>query len=69
LGLGRKIGQINSETFGVFLAELLAPILVQQVPCPCFSLFNNYFFKKLSLHIHFPNIHLGLGFESKELGI
>ena len=27
LGLGRKIGQINSRAFGVFSAELSAPIL------------------------------------------
>ena len=29
LGLGRQIGQINSGAFGVFSAELSAPILVQ----------------------------------------
>ena len=29
LGLGRQIGQINSGAFGVFSADLLAPILVQ----------------------------------------
>ena len=29
LGLGRQIGQVNSEAFGVFLAELSAPMLVQ----------------------------------------
>ena len=29
LGLGRQIVQINSEAFGVFLAELSAPILVK----------------------------------------
>ena len=63
LGLGRRIGQINSGAFGVFLAELSAPILVQWVPCPCFPLFHHYFYKKLSLYIHIPNIYLGLGFE------
>ena len=29
LGLGRRIGQINAGEFGVFSAELSAPILVQ----------------------------------------
>ena len=37
--------------------------LVQWVPCPCFPLFNHYFYKKLSLYIHIPNICLGLGFK------
>ena len=55
--------QINSGAFGVFSAKLSAPILVQWVPCPCFPLFNQYFYKKLSLYIHLPNIYLGLGFE------
>ena len=63
LGLGRQIGQINSGAYGVFSAELSAPILVQSVPCPCFPLFNHYFYKKLTLYIHIPNIYLGLGFE------
>ena len=34
------------------------PILLQWAPCPCFLLFNHYFFKKLCFHIH-----LGLRFE------
>ena len=51
LGLGRQIGQINSGPFGVFWAELSAPILVQWVPGPCFQLINQYFYKKLSLYI------------------
>ena len=63
LGLGRKFGQTNFGVFEVFSAKLLAPILVQSVPCPCFPLFNHYFYKKLSLYIHIPNIYLGLGFE------
>ena len=69
LGLGRQIGQINFGAFGVFSAELSVPILVQWVPCPqiipcpCFLLFSHYFYKKLSLYIHIPNIYLGLGFE------
>ena len=46
--------------FGVFLAKLSAPSLVQWVPCP---LFNHYFYKKLRLYIHIPNIYLGLGFK------
>ena len=60
LSLGRQIGQIN---YGAFLAKLSAPILVQWVPCPSFSLFKDYFYKKLSLYIHILNIYLGLGFE------
>ena len=58
LGLGRQIGQINSGAFGVFSVKLSAPILVQ-----CFPLFKHYFYKKLSLYIHIPNIYLGLEFE------
>ena len=58
-GLGRQIGQINSWAFGVFLAKLSAPILVS----PCFPLFNHYFYKKLSLYIHIPNIYLGFGLQ------
>ena len=34
------------EAFGVFSAGLSVPILVLWVPCPCFPLFNHYFFKK-----------------------
>ena len=45
------------------LVYLSAPILVLWVPCPCFPLINHYFYKKLSLFIHIPNIFLGLGFE------
>jgi hypothetical protein len=33
------------------------------LPCPCFPLINHYFYKKLSLYIHIPDIYLGLGFE------
>ena len=63
LGLGRQVWQINSGAFWVFSAKLSAPILVQWVRCPCFPLFNHYFYKKQSLYIHIPNIYLGLGFE------
>ena len=63
LGLGRQIGQTNFGSFWVFSAKLSAPLLVQWVPCLCFSLLNHYFYKKLSLYIHIPNISLGLGFE------
>ena len=64
LGLGRQIGQINSEAFAVFSVELSAPVLVLWVPCPCFlPLFNHYFKKKLNFYIHIPNIYLGLEFE------
>ena len=63
LGLCRQFGQINFEAFGVFSANLSAPILVLWVPCPCFSLINRYFYKKLSLYIQIPNIDFGLGFK------
>ena len=60
--LGRKI--LGHLGYFRLNNELSAPILVQWVPCPCFPLFNNYFYKKLSLYIHIPNIYLGLlGFE------
>ena len=58
-----KIEQINSWAFGVFSAEPSTPILVQWVPCPCFTLFNHYFYKKLSFYIHIPSIYLGYGYE------
>ena len=69
LGFGRQIGLINFGAFVVFSAKLSAPILVQWVPCPCFPLFNHYFYKKISLYIHIPNIYLGLNLGRKELGI
>ena len=46
----------RSWTFGLgqkyFEARLSAPILVLWVLCPCFQLFNHYFYKKLSLYIY-----------------
>ena len=41
-GLGQTTWAINFGALGVFWAKLLAPILVQWVPCP---LFNHYFYK------------------------
>ena len=63
LGLGRQFGQINLGAFGVFLADLSAPVLVLRVHCPCFPLINHHFYKIQSLYIQIPNIYLGLGFE------
>ena len=63
LGFGRQIGLIFFEAFKVFSAKLSAPILVLWVPCPFFPLFNHYFYKKLSLYSHIPNVYLGLGFQ------
>ena len=63
LGLGRQIGPKFFGAFGVFSADLSAPILVLWVPCPCFPLINHYFYKKLSLYIQFPKIYLGVGVE------
>ena len=64
LDLPRKNWAGKIWGFGVFLAELSAPILVQWVPCPCFSLFNHYFYKKTkTFYIHIPNSYLGFRFE------
>jgi hypothetical protein len=63
LGLGRQFGQMSFGAFGVFLANLSAPILVLWVPCPCFLLINHYFYNILSLYMQIPNVYLGLGFE------
>ena len=52
LGLGRQIGQINFGASRVFSAKLSAPILVHWVPCPYFSLFNHYFYKKTRLKVN-----------------
>jgi hypothetical protein len=61
------LGQTNwADKLGIFSAKLSAPILVQWGPCPCFSLFNHYFYKKLSLYIHILNIYLELGFAPKK---
>ena len=60
LGLGRKIGQLNSGAFGVFSSELSAPVLVQWVPC--FLLFNHYFYKNVSLYMYpHPKYLFGIG--------
>ena len=63
LGLSWQMGPINSWAFEVFPAKLSVPISVQSVFCLCFPLSNHYFYKKLSIYIHIPNIYLGLGFE------
>ena len=63
LGLGRRIGQINSGAFGVFSAKQSAPILVQWVPLSMFSIIQPLFLQKISLYIHIPNIYLGFEFE------
>ena len=47
LGLGRQFGQINFGAFAVFSNNLSAPILVLWVRFPCFSLINQYFYKKM----------------------
>ena len=46
------IWQIVRINFGIFLAELSAPILALWVHCPCFPLINHYFYKKLSLYLY-----------------
>ena len=47
LGLDRQFGQVNFGVFGVFLANLSAPILVLWVLGPRFPSINHYFYKKL----------------------
>jgi hypothetical protein len=60
-GLGQTIWtNKNFGAFGVFSVDSSALILV--LPCPCFSLTNHYFYKKLSFCIQIPNIYLGIGF-------
>ena len=58
------LGQTNwtHKLWGIWGIFGLTTILVQWVPWRCFTLFNNYFCKKLSLDIHIPNIYLWLGF-------
>ena len=63
LGLGRQLGQLNFRAYGVFSADLSAPIFVQWVPCPFFPFFNHYFYKKLRLYTQIINIFFGLGFK------
>ena len=63
LGLCRQFGQLILWHFGVFSADLSAPILVLLVFCPCFPLINHCFYKKLSIYIQIPNIYLGFEFE------
>ena len=60
LGLGRRIGQINSGAFVVFLVKLSAPILVHG---SMFSIIQPLILKKLSFYIHIPNKYLEFGFE------
>ena len=70
LGFSRQFGQINFWAFGVFSADLSAPILVLWFPCPCFPLINQYFYKKTkSLYPH-PKYLFGIGIWIwEELGI
>ena len=51
------LGQTNwaDEFWGIW-GIFGRTILVLWVSCPCFPLFNHYFYKKLSLSIHIPNI-------------
>ena len=43
----------NFGAFGVFSADLSAPILVLWVPCPCFPLINHFFYKNISFWFQF----------------
>ena len=55
LGLGRQIGW---GIWGIFGLTVLAPILVQWVPCPCFPLFHYKKTKPLYPH---PKYLFGIG--------
>ena len=63
LGLGQTIWADKFWGIWGIFGWFSAPIFVLWVPCPCFPLFHHYFYEKLSLYIHIPNTHLGLGFE------
>jgi hypothetical protein len=57
------LGQTNwaDKSWGIW------GIVGQTISTLVFHIFNHYFYKKLSLYIHIPNIYLNLG--RKELGI
>ena len=42
---------LEQTNFGVFSADLSAPILVLWIPCPCFPLINHFFYKELQIFI------------------
>ena len=73
LGLGRQIGQMNSAAFGVFSAELSAPILVHTVsPLTMFSIIQPLFLQKYKVFISPSQIFIwdwDLYLGHKELGI
>ena len=63
LGLGRHFGLKFFEAFGAFL-DYQHPFWYCEFLVHVFHyVFNNYFYKNLSLYIQLPNIYLGLGFE------
>ena len=69
-----EYGQVDFGAFGVFLADLSAPILVLWVPCPCFPLINNHFYKNTKPLYPNPKYLFGiwdlnLNLSRKELGI
>ena len=62
LGLGRQIEQINYRAFGVFSAELSAPILVHTVsPFSMFSIIQPLFLQKTKLLYPHPKYSFGIG--------
>ena len=62
LGLGRQFGQTIFGAFGVFSANLLAPILVLS-PLSMFSIIPLLFLQKTKPLYPNPKYLLGLGFE------
>ena len=68
-GLSRHFGLKFIEAIGVFFAGLSTPILVLKVLYPCFSLFNNYFYKNLSLNTQIFIWDWDFNLGRKEFGI
>ena len=67
LGLGRQFGQVHFTAFGVFSADLSAPILIECSESLAFH--NLYFYKKIGLYVQIPHIYLELEFGPQKLGI
>ena len=65
LGLGRQIEQISSKAFWGILGQTIITHfgIVSLLFIFPLLMYNDYFYKKLSLYIHIQNIFLGLGFE------
>jgi hypothetical protein len=56
------LGQTNWAIWGIFGQTISTPLGTVN-PLSIFSIIQPLFLQKISLHIHIPNIYLGLGFE------